>query len=503
MEIKQKRGRRQLDKKIEMSIKMILNKLKKSKMKKIVLAVLVLVSGMQVTAQSSKKDKKVKQKQVADQKQTLSQKPNIIYILADDLGIGDISTYGGDLYKTPNIDKLAKNGMLFNNAYTLPLCGPSRATILTGRYGFRTSAVNQDNVTKIKPTDEILTPSILRPVGYTSTMVGKWSQFQLTPKDFGFDDYITFKGSGVYWNKQGKKPEPYFENGENKILKDNEYMPDLVHDHLVKFLVANKNKPFFVHYAMLHVHGEIQRTPNSKGGEADWYKDNITYMDNLVGKLMSVLDSLKLMENTLVIFMGDNGTAGQNAAKNTVNGKKLIGKKGTMEECGSLVPMIANWPGKIAKNVVTKALIDASDFVPTFADLTGATLPTDKKIDGKSFLPLLMGKSDKAREWIFIGLGKSWYARDAKYKLNREGQLFDMRNAPFEERLVANYKNDKEAAAAYASLKAVLDELSPEKGVLDDSLDGSGRHANNVKKKKEGDKGDKKKKNKADEDNDQ
>ena len=201
--------------------------------------------------------------------------------------------------------------------------------------------------------------------------------------------------------------------------------------------------------------------------------------------------------------MGDNGTAGKNAAINTVNGKKLIGKKGTMEECCALVPMIANWPGKIQKGVVTKALIDASDFVPTFTDLTGAALPTDKKIDGKSFLPLLMGKSDKAREWIFIGLGKYWYARDAKYKLNREGQLFDMSNAPFEERLVANYKNDKEAGAAYARLKAVLDELSPEKGVLDDSLDGSGRHANNVKKKKEGDKGDKKKKNKADEDNDQ
>ena len=482
---------------------MILNKFKKSKMKKIVLAVLVLVSVMQVTAQSSKKNKKVKQKQIAGQSKTLSQKPNIIYMLADDLGIGDISTYGGDLYKTPNIDNLAKNGMLFNNAYTVPLCGPSRATILTGRYGFRTSAVNQDNVTKLRPADEILTPSILKPAGYASAMVGKWSQFQLTPKDFGFDDYITFKGSGVYWNKEGKKPEPYFENGENKTLADNEYMPDLVHDHLVKFLDANKNKPFFVHYSMVHVHGDIQRTPDSKGGEADWYKDNVTYMDNLVGKLMNVLDSLKLRENTLVIFMGDNGTAGKNAALNTVNGKKLIGKKGTMEECGALVPMIANWPGKIQKGVVTKALIDASDFVPTFTDLTGTALPTDKKIDGKSFLPLLMGKSDKAREWIFIGLGKYWYARDAKYKLNREGQLFDMSNAPFEEKLVVDYKNDKEAGSAYARLKSVLDELSPEKGVLDDSLDGSGRHANNVKKKKEGDKGDKKKKNKADEDNDQ
>jgi arylsulfatase A len=479
---------------------MILNKFKKSEMKKIVLSVLVLVNVMNATAQDSKKNKKGKQHQDSGQLQTLSQKPNIIYILADDLGIGDVSTYGGDLYKTPNIDNLAKNGMLFNNAYTLPLCGPSRATILTGRYGFRTSAVNQDNVGKLMPSNEVLTPSILKPAGYTSAMIGKWSQFQLTPKDFGFDDYITFKGSGVYWNKPGKKPEPFFENGENKTLADNEYMPELMHDHLVNFLAANKNKPFFVHYSMVHIHGDIQRTPDSKGNSDDWYYDNVRYMDKLVGKLMNVLDSMKLRENTMVIFMGDNGTAGKNASLNTVNGKKLIGKKGTMEECGALVPMIANWPGKIPKNVVTKALIDGSDFVPTFADLTGATLPTDKKIDGKSFLPLLMGKSDKAREWIFIGLGKYWYARDAKYKLNREGQLFDMSNAPFEEKLVADYKNNKEASAAYARLSAVLKELGPEKGVLDDSLDGSGRHANNVKKKMEGEKEAKKK---NDEDNEQ
>lgn len=470
-------------------------------MKKIVLAVLVLVSVMQVTAQGGKKSKTTKQKKIAVQSKTSTQKPNIIYILADDLGIGDVSCYGADLYKTPNIDKLAKNGIQFNNAYTVPLCGPSRATVLTGRYGFRTSAVNQDNVTKLKPEDEILTPSILKPAGYTSAMVGKWSQFKLTPKDFGFDDYITFKGSGVYWNKDSKKPEPYFENGKIKTLKDNEYMPDLVHNHLVKFLAANKNKPFFLHYAMVHVHGEIQRTPDSKGDSKEWYADNVSYMDKLVGKLMNTLDSLKLRENTLVIFMGDNGTAGQNAARNTVNGKKLSGKKGTMEECGALVPMIANWPGKIASGVVTKALIDASDFVPTFTDLTGASLPANKKIDGKSFLPLLMGKSDKAREWIFIGLGKYWYARNAKYKLNREGQLFDMSNAPFEEKLIADYKNDKEASAAYARLKAVLDELSPEKGVLDDSPDGSGRHASNVEKQNKA-KEEKNIKNK-DEDNDQ
>ena len=129
-------------------------------------------------------------------------KPNIIFILADDLGIGDVSCYGSDNNKTPIIDNLAKSGMQFQHAYTAPLCGPSRSRILTGRYAFRTGAVNQDRVAEIKPENEVLIPSVLKSAGYTSAMVGKWSQFGLTPKDFGFDDYLTFQGSGVFWSKE-------------------------------------------------------------------------------------------------------------------------------------------------------------------------------------------------------------------------------------------------------------------------------------------------------------
>ena len=148
-------------------------------------------------------------------------KPNIIFILADDLGIGDVSCYGSDNNKTPIIDNLAKSGMQFNKAYTAPLCGPSRSRILTGRYAFRTGAVNQDRVAEIKPENEVLIPSVLKSAGYTSAMVGKWSQFGLTPKDFGFDDYLTFQGSGVFWSKEKKKAATYTENGETKELKEN------------------------------------------------------------------------------------------------------------------------------------------------------------------------------------------------------------------------------------------------------------------------------------------
>ena len=431
----------------------------------IVLALFIAVSG--VFAQNKKP-------------KTNTSKPNIIYILADDLGIGDVSCYGSDNNKTPIIDQLAKDGIRFTHGYTAPLCGPSRAMILTGRYAFRTGAVNQDMVEQIKPENEVLIPSVLNTAGYTSAMVGKWSQFGLTPKDFGFDDYLTFQGSGDYWSTEKKKAENYIENGENKKLDSLTYMPDLMHQHLVNFLTTNKDKPFFLYYSMVHVHAVIQRTPDSTPG-SDLYADNTAYMDKLVGKLLSTLDDLKLRENTLIVFMGDNGTASQYAGRSSIGGKALSGKKGTMLECGSLVPTIANWPGVIASGKINDILIDSSDILPTFADLAGAKLPTKNVLDGRSFLPQLLGKKGNPRQWIFIELGNKWYVREAKWKLTREGELFDMSNAPFEEKLVADYANNKEAGAAYTRLQIALKGLSPEKGILDNA-GGSGRHASNVNK---------------------
>jgi arylsulfatase A len=419
-----------------------------------------------------------------DKKQSkASKKPNIIYILADDLGIGDVSCYGSDKNKTPIIDQLAKGGIRFNHSYTAPLCGPSRAMILTGRYAFRTGAVNQDMVGGIKPQDEVLIPSVLKNEGYVTSLTGKWSQFSLTPGDFGFDDYLTFQGSGDYWSTEKKKSENYIENGVNKKLDSLTYMPDLMHNHLVDFLTSNKDKPFFLYYSMVHVHAVIQRTPDTKPG-SDLYEDNTAYMDKLVGKLLKTLDDLRLRENTLIIFMGDNGTASQYASRGTIGGKELSGKKGTMLECGSLVPTIANWPGVIEPNKVNNMLIDSSDLLPTFADLAGAKLPTIKVLDGRSFLPQLLGKKGNPRQWIFTELGNKWYVREAKWKLNREGELFDMSNAPFEEKLVTDYTSSKEASEAHDRLQKVLQELSPEKGIVDNA-GGSGRHASNVNKKKD------------------
>ena len=413
-----------------------------------------------------------------------TKKPNIIYILADDLGIDGLSCYGADLYKTPVIDKLAKDGIRYTNAYTAPLCGPSRALILTGRYAFRTGAVNQDMTGDMSPSVETMMPKILKQAGYTSSMIGKWGQLPLGPAEFGFDDYLRFFGSGVYVSTTEKK-QKYVLNGQESILKDNEYMPDLMHTHVEDFLSKHTKDPFYMYYSMVHVHGEIIATPDTKPGTTDFkslYTDNINYMDKLVGKLLRTLDSLKLRDNTLIVFMGDNGTAGQAAAIGTVNGKKIIGKKGTMQEGGSLVPLIVNWPNVVKKGTVSKSLIDATDLIPTFAEIAGAPLPTNNILDGKSFAYQLKGTKGVARDWIFTELGNDWYVRSSDWKLNRAGQLFDMRNAPFEEKEVAIDDTNK---AEKDKLQMVLDSLNPAGGILDKG-DGSGRHATKVKAKNKG-----------------
>ncbi len=410
-----------------------------------------------------------------------NKKPNIIFVLADDLGIDGVSCYGADLYKTPEIDKLAKNGIRYTNAYTAPLCGPSRAMILTGRYAFRTGAVNQDQTGEFKPSDETMMSKILKTAGYTTSMIGKWGQLPLGPAEFGFDDYMRFFGSGVYLNSDVKK-EKYILNGKDLVLKDNEYMPDLMHNHMVEFLSNHTKDPFYLYYSLVQVHGEIKPTPDTNPGTTDFkdlYTDNINYMDKLVGKLIHTLDSLKLRDNTLIVFFGDNGTAGQAAAIGTVNGKKIIGKKGTMQEGGSLVPLIINWPGVIKKQTVTNQLVDASDFVPTFAEIAGATLPVDKKIDGTSFANQIKTGKANSRNWIFTELGNDWYVREANWKLNRAGELFDMHNAPFEEKLTTETEHTK---SIKENLQKVLDQLDPASGYIDHG-DGSGRHATKVKKK--------------------
>ncbi|MCX5633959.1 MAG: sulfatase-like hydrolase/transferase [Phycisphaerae bacterium] len=406
-------------------------------------------------------------------------RPNIIFILADDLGIGNVSCYGADNFKTPNIDKLAKSGIRFEHCYAAPLSGPTRALLMTGRYAFRTGMTGNDSGPLLKPANETMMPKVLKPAGYVTAMCGKWSQLPLQPSDFGFDEYLRFKGSGKYWNTQAGN-KTYTVNGKETPLLDGEYLPDTMQKFVVDFITRHKDQPFYVYYAMSHVHSEILRTPDSKPDSNDFYTDNVVYMDKLVGKLVAELERLKLRKNTLIVFAGDNGTVAKETPRSTVHGKVLSGSKGTMLECGALVPCITSWPAKTPAGKVSQSLIDLSDFLPTLAEVAGAKLPAGVTIDGKGFAPQLRGQSEVwPRSWIFVELGRHWYDREVDWKLNEAGELFDMSDAPFKEKNVASETSDTNAIAARKRLQAVLDQLNPAGGIVDTG-DGSGRHAKNA-----------------------
>jgi len=410
-------------------------------------------------------------------------KPNIVFVLADDLGIGGLSCYGADNFKTPNIDRLARGGIRFANAYTAPLCGPSRALILTGRYAFRTGATNQDATGLMKPTVEIMTPTVLKAAGYVSASVGKWGQLPLTPSEFGFDEHLNFRGSGTYWNTQ-ERGKAYTVNGQSRPLRDKEYLPDVMHDFVIDFITRHRAHPFHVYYSLSHIHGEILPAPDSAADSQDHYSDNIRHMDKLVGGLVADLERLKLRDNTLIVFVGDNGTAEGYADRSTVRGRRLSGEKGSMLEGGALVPLIVNWPGRTPAGRVSTDLVDSSDFLPTFAELAGAKLPSGVTIDGRSFAPQLRGRKGQPRDWVFIQLARRWYVRDARWKLNQAGELFDMSRAPFEEPLVTPSTPSPAFTAARQRLQSALDKLNPAGGILDQG-DGTGRHANRKKKKQD------------------
>lgn len=413
------------------------------------------------------------------------QKPNIIFILADDYGTAEVGCYGADNYKTPNIDKLAREGTRYTNAYTISLCGPSRAMILTGRYPFRTGATNQDATGTYSPKDWTMMPKVLKPAGYVTSAVGKWGQLPLGPAEFGFDDYLKFKGSGTYWNTQ-ERGQTYEVNGKTVPLPDKVYLPDVMHRHVTDFITANRDRPFYVYYSLSHVHNDILPTPDTAPGTSDEnvYRDNIAYMDKLVGQLIAELDRLKLREKTLLVFLGDNGTASLRAERATIGGRPLSGSKGSMLEGGGLVPMIVNWPGVTPAGKISRDMVDSSDFFATFADIAGAKLPEGTIIDGRSLAPQFRGEKGQPRTWAFNQLARMWYVRETGWKLNEKGELFDMSGAPFEEKLVPADSKDPSARAARQRLAAVLAQLNPAGGIVDTG-DPSGRHAKNVEKSKQ------------------
>lgn len=398
-----------------------------------------------------------------------SRKPNIILILADDLGYETIGANGGTSYTTPVLDKLAATGARFTHAYAQPLCTPTRVQLMTGQYNVR----NYLSFGALAP-DITTFGNLLKQSGYETAMVGKWQLgYDLDlPKKLGFDEYCL-------WQHNRRPPRyanPGLEiNGVQKDYHNGEYGPDLINGYALDYISRKKDQPFFLYYSMLLTHDPCQPTPDSP----DWdpkavgervnqhirhFGEMVNYMDKLIGKVVDRLDALGIRENTLILFVGDNGTRA--GTQSRMGDRVVTGRKGTPVTWGMHVPMIASWPGKVIPGRVITDLVDTTDFLPTMLEAAGAKAPP--KLDGRSFLPQLRGRKGQPREWVY-----SWYSRrqppgnvsmdvrecafNTRYKLYRTGEFFDLANdveekAPMR---VADLKG--EAATAARQLQKALD----------------------------------------------
>jgi len=384
-----------------------------------------------------------------------SERPNIVLVLIDDLGAEAIGCYGGESYSTPHMDALAEKGMRFENAYSMPACMPSRVTLMTGRYAFRSNLPYNDTPWVKREgwgKGEITFANLLQEVGYTTAFSGKW---QLCLHDVYPDhlDQMGFQFQNAwgwergeeftrrYWKPTFYRDHEWLENVEEI------YGPDEFCRYLTDFAAEAEEKghaPFFAYYAMTLLHSPWPQTPDNldvpqPGWTAEdnlrshrtrkWSQANfdamVAYADKLIGRLAAKIEELGLAENTLLLVTSDNGTIP--AVTSRYDGKDVRGGKMRASEAGTRIPFFAVWPGHIEPGSVNTNLVDFSDFMPTIAEIAGAELPKDRVIDGQSFADQLLGEEGApARSWVYARYGDRAFVRGPRYRLSMNGDLHDM-----------------------------------------------------------------------------
>lgn len=364
--------------------------------------------------------------------------PNIIIIFADDLGYGDIGSYGHPTILTPNLDKMAAEGMRFTQFYVgAAVCTPSRAALLTGRLGVRTGMYgNRDvlfpNSASGLPLQEITIAELLKTKGYSTGIIGKWHLGHLPeylPLRQGFDFWFGIP----YSNDMGKfgttRPNPNNPNASaprpnavplplyrnDKVVEiepDQHYLTQRYTEEAISFIKNNKqkNRPFFLYYASNFPHVPLYASPGFEGkSKRGLFGDVVAELDWSVGEILNTLKNLKIDKNTLVVFTSDNGPWLTQLDHGGSAGLLYEGKNSTYEG-GMREPAIAWWPGKIKANTISSALATTMDLLPTFAKLSGAALPKDRVLDGMDISDLLLGKKDKVRNMIYYYINANLYA---------------------------------------------------------------------------------------------
>lgn len=363
------------------------------------------------------------------------ERPNVIFILADDLSDREVGCYGNTEFKTPNIDRLAEQGVMFKTAWATPICSPSRVLLLTGQYGYRTGWNNlmgrpftpKPDTAQFDFAKMPTFPRMLQKSGYATALTGKWQLPGKIPglvHEAGFDHYLmwaykyNFPAGTVYEGKM-ETPQTTSRFWQPGIMADgkfvpttpDDYGPNLHTDFAKRFIRENKTKPFFIYYSAVQTHTPWEDTPDlARPGQRvkGSFKANLEYLDHLVGDIVSEVEAQGLTDKTVIFFAGDNGSAFNN--------------KGGLSERSVRVPFIVKAPGRVKAGVVSNALVDFSDIAPTVLDFAGVTDTDGVKFSGQSMVPVLRGDNDATgRPWIFSYLGLGRVLRDRDMMLTDPG----------------------------------------------------------------------------------
>ena len=382
--------------------------------------------------------------------ETPRRRPNFLVMLCDDIGAHELGLYGHPVHQTPHLDELGRTGLWFETGYATPICHPTRFTLMTGQYGHHHGVYHFPKRPGGPPVPDegaddisrhVTFANLLQQAGYATAQCGKWQLSGEHPTlihETGFDTYRMWAyrhnrpddapHDGLWEGKPGTKTARYWhpsivQDGRALSTTIDDYGPDLFADFAIDFMREHRDEPFLVYYPMALVHSPYWPTPlddptdeeKPKHGKQNW-RSNVEYTDRIVGRLVAALDELDLRDDTIVFFIGDNGTGGDGKAEPT--------------ERGCRVPFLVNGPTRVQPQGRSRELVDITDVLPTLCELAGVSLPSDRPIDGVSLVPYLEGQTQPLREWVYGFLGPHRIVRTRRHLLeantmNDFGRLFD------------------------------------------------------------------------------
>ena len=386
---------------------------------------------------------------------TPAARPNFVIVLADDQGWGDLSVHGNTNLATPNIDSLARDGALFDRFYVCPVCSPTRAEFLTGRYYPRGGVYGTSAGSERLDLDEVTIAETFKAGGYTTGAFGKWhngGQHPYHPNSRGFDEYYGFTSG--HWAH-------YFDttmdhNGE--VVRGKGFIIDDLTDHAIDFIEENKDRPFFAYIPYNTPHSPMQvpdkfyekfdgaelamRNRDPEREDIGHVRAALAMVENIdwnVGRLLETVEKLGISDNTVFIYFSDNGPNGYRW-----NGD-MKGRKGSIDEGGVRVPFLIRWPGQIQAGLNIEAIAGATDLLPTLADIAGIDLISKKPLDGRSIKPLLDQTADDWPDRMIFSFrpGRAESSvRTQRFRMDTNGQLFDIPADPGQRTDVAEQHPD-------------------------------------------------------------